>query len=295
MAVGIMRTMAEHYESFTPSFRKIADYLREHPAESQYLSITELADACEVGKATISRFCAALGFDGYSRLKIALARSAANVARAETLGHIASAGASGRSVPDQLSQPGCAQRAHELLAANVSAMTQTLQLIDYEALDRSARLLHEAREVWMLGHGGGGALAQDAWSHFITISPKFRTVADSHFQIMSASLMDEGSVVVFMSYLGVTRDAADVLVPARRRGAKVVLVTHYANSPTAELADETVVCGGFETPLEGGSIVAKVSMLFAVDLLAGEFCRLEGERARECRDAAAEALAVRQL
>lgn len=304
MASGIMQTIEREYAGFTPSYKKVADYLRAHQDEAQYLSISELSDACDVGKATISRFCAALGFDGYSRFKLALAHSVADrdeemvlevpqAARSEARIRASQAKVSAGVEPTTLLP--AAERARDLLAANVAVMSQTLQTMDFAAVERSAQMLLDANSVFCLGHGGCQLIAADAWSHFLTISPKFHNVADSHLQIMTASLLDETSAILFVSFLGATRDAADVLVPARRRGAKVVLVTHYASSPAAELADEVLVCGGRETPLEGGSIIAKTSMLFAVDLLAGEYCRLAGDAALRNRDASAEALAARLL
>lgn len=295
MAAGIMQAIELEYESFTPSFRKVADYLRDHQREAQYLSISELSDECGVGKATISRFCGALGFDGYSRLKLALAHS---VADRDTAGLVRPSQPAHATTTPTGTEPAlvpAAERARDLLAANVAVMSQTLQTMDFSAVERAAVLMRDAQSVYCLGHGGCQLIAADAWSHFLTISPKFHNVCDSHLQILTASLLDETAVVLFVSFLGATRDAADVLVPARRRGAKVVLVTHYASSPAAEIADEVLVCGGRETPLESGSIIAKTSMLFAIDLLAGEYCRISGEEALANRDASAEALTARML
>ena len=300
MDTNIMRVMEREYASFTPSFKKVADYLRDSWEEAQFLSISELAEACGVGKATISRFCAALGCDGYGRLKLALARSLAGGADAPPVTAAVPSSPLGVAVGSsgELPSPPVApasERARELLAANVAVMSQTLQVMDFAAVERAAALMRDASSVYCLGHGGCQLIAADAWSHFVTISPKFHNVCDSHLQIMTASLLDASSVVLFVSFLGDTRDAADVLVPARRRGAKVVLVTHYASSPASELADEVLLCGGRETPLEGGSIIAKTSMLFAIDLLAGEYCRLVGAEAQANRVASSEALATRKV
>lgn len=314
MAVNVMRQIDELYDSFTPSFKKVAGYLREHREEAQYLSISELADECEVGKATVSRFCAALGFDGYSRLRLALARSVlddppVSVRSAELINpsapsamllreHIDAGGERGDGQWPKISSAQLrpyAERARACLEANVAVMEQTLTLIDYAALARSAQILAGAREVYCLGHGSCQNIAADAWSFFLTVSPKFHNVTDSHLQIMTASQLDEGSAILFVSFLGVTRDAADVLGPARKRGAKVILISRYINSPAAEYADEVIACGGRESSIEGGSFLAKTSMLFAIDLLAGEYCRLCEDSVRSGRELTSEALAVRLL
>ena len=66
----LMLQIESAYDKLTPAARKVADYLRSHCDEAQYLSITELAQACEVAEATVFRFCRALGFSGYNDLKL---------------------------------------------------------------------------------------------------------------------------------------------------------------------------------------------------------------------------------
>lgn len=282
---SLIRQIDDAYDGFTPSFRKVADYLLANSIEAQYLSISDLADICGVGKATVSRFCDALGFDGYGSLKLALAR----LSNRPSYGSIRSIAGEEPSLDSHVAQ------GRALFEANTAAMEETLRIMDWDVLARSATLLHEARDAFCLGHGGCHMVAADAWSHFITISPKFRCVEDSHCQIMTASLMDEGSVVLFLTYLGVTRDAVDVLSRARARGAKVIVITRYPNSPAAEYADEVLVCGGRETPLEGGSISAKMSMLFMVELLSGEYCRLDRAGTEANANLTADALASRMM
>lgn len=285
---SFIQKVKDAYPALTPSLRKVADYLLAHPVEAQYLSISDLADTCGVGKATVSRLCDNLGYEGYGSLKLALARLG-------TMPTYDAIRQSSEPIPEAVKLANAKAAATQMRDANVAAMDETLRLMDWAALGRCARLLQRARDVWCLGHGGCDTVAADAWSHFITLSPKFRHVTDSHFQIMSASLMDEGSVVLFLSYLGVTRDGVDVLENARAAGARVIVVTRYPNSPVAEYADEVLVCGGRETPLEGGSVSAKVSLLFVVGLLSEEYCRVDQPRVHENADRTADALARRMM
>ena len=51
----IERISAEYYQ-LTASERKVADYVTDHQRDTQIMSISELAEACGVAEATISRF-----------------------------------------------------------------------------------------------------------------------------------------------------------------------------------------------------------------------------------------------
>ena len=66
--------ITQNYDNLTPSARKIADHLRIHYAQAQYLSISDLATECGVAEATIFRFCRSLGFSGYNELRLAMAK-----------------------------------------------------------------------------------------------------------------------------------------------------------------------------------------------------------------------------
>ena len=73
----IERISAEYYQ-LTASERKVADYVTDHQRDTQIMSISELAEACGVAEATISRFCRKLDYKGYNAFKLALANHAAS-------------------------------------------------------------------------------------------------------------------------------------------------------------------------------------------------------------------------
>ena len=114
-------------------------------------------------------------------------------------------------------------------------------------------------------------LANDIWARFATVTTKFHTAGDSHMQALTASLMGPEDVVLFVSYSGATRDMLETLRLAKSCGARIILLTHYADSPGASLADVVLLCGAQESPLEGGSIAAKIAMLYVTEVLVLRF------------------------
>ena len=115
-------------------------------------------------------------------------------------------------------------------------------------------MLREAKQVFCFGQGGSMLLANDICARFASLSTKFRTSGDSHLQLLTASLMNEADVVLFVSYSGATRDMMETLRTAKAAGAKIILLTHYEDSPGASLADVVLRCGAQESPLDSGSI-----------------------------------------
>lgn len=279
--------ITQNYDNLTPSARKIADYLKTNYEQAQYLSISELAMNCGVAEATLFRFCRALGFGGYNELRLAMAKASLG----DTTQPYAAYTAYGEITPEDSVQT----MGRRLYTANMEALAQTLARIDEAAILRAGDLLERAGKVFCFGSGGSMVIAMEAWSRFLTVSGKFFTIQDGHSQVMAASLLAEEDVVLYVSYSGSTREAADVLGPARARGARVILITHYADCPAAALADVVLLCGGHEGPLQAGSIAAKMALLFVVDLVVNEYCRRNIQATMHNKDLTSGALACRHL
>ena len=60
-------------DSMGPAEKKIAEYLLQHSGEIINISISELAEKCGCGDATIVRFSRRLGLSGYGELKLRIA------------------------------------------------------------------------------------------------------------------------------------------------------------------------------------------------------------------------------
>jgi len=267
--------------SLTKSGRIVADYLTQHAEDAQYLSISSLARACDVAEATIFRFCRSLGFDGYNEMKIALAK--ANAAPGPLSNYKLEPGMDTSTLCDHAS------------ATFLAAINGTHSVLDTAAVDQAATLLQRARQVFCFGQGGSMVLANDIWVRFATVSTKFRTAGDSHMQLITASLMGPEDVILFVSYSGATRDMMETFRTAKANGAKLILITHYADSPGAGLADVVLLCGARESPLDSGSIPVKASVLFVAEVLVLRYTLDNQELADISRERISHALTAKLL
>ncbi|MEG0769697.1 MAG: MurR/RpiR family transcriptional regulator [Ruthenibacterium sp.] len=262
----ILAALTAEYNSLTKSAKKIADYIFANATEAQYMSITTMAEECGVADATISRFCRTLGFSGYNDFKLALAKaSGASVSDGDDMGLC------GKVLP----QDSITDMCRKLYATDVAAIGQTLSLVREDSVARAVQYMARAQRVFCFGQGGSLVIAMEMWARFLTAAPQFQCIEDAHMQAMAASLCTVNDVIVFFSYSGATKDMLDVLRPARARGAKIILVTHFEKSPAAAYADVTLLCGSKEGPLQSGSVAAKMSFLFLIDILFAEYCRTQ--------------------
>ena len=281
MGTNFWELLQQRQGQLTRSGHTVADYLLQHADEAQYLSISSLARECNVAEATVFRFCRALGFDGYHEMRIALAQ----------------ANATGTMSSQRELQPGASTEAlfEHASARLFTAINGTQNALSVEAVDEAARMLREAKQVFCFGQGGSMLLANDICARFASLSTKFRTSGDSHLQLLTASLMNEADVVLFVSYSGATRDMMETLRTAKAAGAKIILLTHYEDSPGASLADVVLRCGAQESPLDSGSIPIKVAVLYVGEVLVLRYILNSPEQANTAQELTSEALTLKML
>lgn len=281
MATNFWELLQQHQGDLTKSGRTVAEYLLQHAGEAQYLSISSLAKECCVAEATVFRFCRALGFEGYHEMRIALAQ----------------ANAAGALVNQRVPEPDAdtATLCEHASALLMTTINGTQNALSPEAVDRASELLRKARQVYCLGQGGSMLIANDICARFACISTKFRTAGDSHLQLVTASLMTPEDVVLFVSYSGATRDMLETLRTAKAAGAKIILLTHYEDSPGAKLADVVLLCGAQESPLDSGNIPIKVALLYVAEVLVLRYTMDDPQNVMDAQDRTSEALAVKML
>lgn len=254
-----IRTM---YNQFTKAEKKVADFVLKNPKKILFMSITELADECQVGDTSVFRFCRTMDVKGYQEFKMQLSLSIHDGKEEE--GRLA--GAASR-------EDSFRELAKKVLDANRNALTETYSLLDETVFRITVDVLHDAERIAFFGVGASLLVALKAVNKFIRIEPKVYCVQDSHTQAMLAATMKKGEAAVLFSYSGATKDTIDVAKLAKGAGATVICITHFAKSPLTAYADFTLLCGSDEGPLQGGSASAEISQLFLVDLLCTEYYR----------------------
>lgn len=280
---SVFTRITREYYQLTASEKKLANFVVAHGQRSQSMSISELAAACGVAEATISRFCRRMGYQGYSAFRLATAASTA--ARPD------SGPLMGEIQPDDSVSDLCGK----LASTEIEAIRETQSLIRADSIHAAADILLTADQVLCMGQGGSMLMAEEAAHLFTTVFPRFFPVGDSHMQVIAASNLTGRDAILFFSYSGATKDLMDVMQIAKQRLTKTVLVTRYPGSPGAELADCVLQCGSTEGPLQLGSIAARIAQLYLIDVLFSEMCRRDLEHCKQQREMVADALSEKHV
>jgi len=255
-------SIQSHYHQFTKAEKKVADYVLRNPKKVLFMSITDLADACDVGDTSVFRFCRTMKLRGYQEFKMRLSLSIKtdNKETEELESDV---------TPDD----SFATLAQKVLKSNIDAINETYSLLNPEEFIRCMDYFEATENVYFFGVGSSMLTAMEAMDKFLRITPKVHCIPDSHMQSMVASMLTEKDLAIIISYSGSTKDSIHVAKTAKQAGAKVICISRFIKSPLTGYADITILCGANESPLQGGSTSAKMCLLYIIDLMYMEYYR----------------------
>ena len=251
--MDILERIHASYYQLTATEKKVADYVLSQYDQIQFMSITQLAEACGTAEATISRFCRSLKLKGFNAFKLELARRSAV------------------DLKPQEASDSLGGRSQEVGRLAADAIAQTIEMVEPKQITKAVELFEKASRVLCCGAGGSMLMAEEFAHLFSTVTGKFVAVGDSHIQMSAAATMGKDDVIVLFSYSGATTNGIQLLELAQSRGIHTILVTRFNKSPAAKLADIVLRCGSNEGPFQFGSVPAKVAQLIVMDVLYQEY------------------------
>lgn len=237
--------LEQNRNAYTKSEVKLYDYVKDHLDKIMYCSLTELSDICGVGEATILRFCRKLGFTGYQDFKLAVAQELTYVSHSD----------------------GNETYIDKIKTNLTNVIEDTFAVVDESILEAAIDLLENKKEVIIYGVGHSGITAYDMQSRLLRIGKNVDVITDPHFQVMRSCSTSSDTVIIAISLSGSTKDIVDSVSEAKKNGAKIISITNYTKSPLTKISDLVLLTSGKENPMDGGSMVAKVSQLFVIDLI----------------------------
>ena len=178
----------------------------------------------------------------------------------------------------------------KLELARAALLNNAYHMLSEAAVTRAVDLLRGAGQVICLGQGNHSVVALAAWAQFSTTSPRFKTIQDSHMQTVVLSTLSKEDVVLYFSHSGATHEVLGAAEIIQSRGAKLILVTRFLNSPASAYADTVLLCGPNEQPFQFGSSSAFIAQLYVVEVLLSEFVRRDPEEAERNRQSVGKAL-----
>ncbi len=239
--------------SLAPAEQRVGKLVLQDPRSFANLPVVELAERSHVSKPTVVRFCRSMGYDGLSDFKLKLAGS---VSEGVPFIH--------RSV-DTDDKVG--DVAVKLIDNTVAALLKYRNDVSSFAIEKAVDALARAPRIEFFGVGNSGIVAQDAQHKFFRLGVHTVAYSDGHMQVMSASMMKAGDVVVIVSNSGRTRDLMDAADIARKNGATTIVIT-ATGSPLAAAGHIHLAADHPEGYDRYSPMVSRQLHLMIIDILA---------------------------
>lgn len=238
------------FPSMGPAEKRIADYVLGHTGEIIGISISELAEKCDCGDATVVRFARRLGLEGYQELKIKVA------------GELSASS----SISSEIEKnDDCYEIFQKRIADITASLHNTESVLDPAQLDLAAETIMKADRIVIFGLGNSASIAQDAAHKFLRLGLSAQACCDNHLQAIIASHLKRGSVAIGISHSGASTDIVEALRLCKIGGATTVCITNYGNSPIVSAADIALFTKAEETKHSILAMSSRIAQLAIFD------------------------------
>ena len=255
---------------------RIAKRILASPKDFVRSSVRSVAADLGVSEPTIMRFCRAIGCEGFKDLKfrliqeLALSQAMSDQAARTTKAVVASG-------PGGVGEDPNGDRVFDTI---IEALTRTRDTLVYKDLLSSAHAIAKAGRVVVYGIGGSSAaLAVEAHNRLFRFNIPIMVFTDGYTQRMSAAILGEGDVALFISSTGRPRELQESLELAKYYKATCIAITDK-ETPLGRESDICLHVGLAASGVEEFQPnPMRFAQLFVIDRLAYAVAAAVGEQA----------------
>ena len=255
MEKSVLDIICASLDSFFETERKIGNYIIQHTAEVVDMTVGELAQACGVSDASVSRFCKKINMKGFHHLKITLAKE------------ISEKGIEEEEVSNHISVNDIEQSLKNILANKVTEITQTVSMMDAKQLSEILNKLNMARTVQFFAVGNTIPVAIDGAFKLNQIGIPAVSGTIWETQIGYTYNMTAEDVVIAISNSGESTAVLRALEAAKSAGATTLSITNSEKSSAAQLSDYHITTATREKLFLDGYCFSRVSATTVIEIL----------------------------
>lgn len=250
---NILEIVRMSRDGLRKSDRKVCDVVLDDPKRILNATVAETAEWAGVSQPTVIRFCTSIGCQGYQDFKLRLAHSLA-------LGTPAT-----HSVI--LGTDSAVEVAEKIFDYTITSLDWVRSRLDATVIGEAVDLLENANRIEFFGFGASGIVARDAQQKFPLFGVPCGAETDSHQQVMVASMLRAGDVLVVISNTGATRSLLELAEIARKGGAKVIGLVGM-DGPLVDHCDVVIRVATLENTNIYTPTISRIAALTVIDILS---------------------------
>ncbi|MCI5972413.1 MAG: MurR/RpiR family transcriptional regulator [Anaerococcus sp.] len=244
----------ERYEELTPADKKIAQFIQDKPEEVIKISSMNLADLTGTSQSAIIRFVQKIGYDGYTSLKLDIAKSL----ETEDVSLSSEVITSGDSVNDIINKS---------KATVISSIEKTYALINEELIEKAIDNLIRADNVYLAGIGSSGLICEDLLYKLQRSGKKSFYERDAHTNLSLLTNIKEDDLLIAISYTALSKEVLLAAEYAKSKGAKLISITKAGRGKLANMSDILITIPEIEKKIRYGAISSRFASQIVTDIL----------------------------
>ena len=251
--IDFSQVLTDHFNDLTKSEKRIANFLRKNQEESAFLSAGEIASRMELSEATLVRFARSLGFSSYPAMRTVLQD---NFRRRVT--H--SARLRGR-LNDMRDGDDMFER---LTATEIDFLTQALDSIKREELNKAVEIMHEHDRVFVFGLGPSVSLVDLLELRLRRFGREVVPLTSSGREFLEyLTMMEEKDLLFVICFFDQNPALKLVIDYANKVGATIIMLTDTLEAILGDKVD--VVLSAKRGPIgEFHSLVVPMTVINAL-------------------------------
>lgn len=264
MSASFINKIQRQYDGLKGAEKRVGEYILRNPKNVIHLSITEFAEKCGSGEATIVRFCKKMDCKGYQDLKIRIASEIV-----DPMDDI---------YEDIKEDDSALVITQKVFQAHIRSLEQTLQGIESAKIQQGIEVISATEHIFFFGMGGSAAVAMDAYHKFLRTGKSCVFHNDSHLQAMTSAFCTPKDCVIAISNTGSNKELVENIRIAKQNGAFILAITSQAHSPLSEISNLTLISFGTEQQIKSEAMSSRLSALSLLDCLYVGICMKNPQR-----------------
>jgi DNA-binding MurR/RpiR family transcriptional regulator len=248
--LNLSNRISQNYTFLTKKDKHIASYILENQKNAHSWNIKDLAQLTNASNATITRFCHKLNYHSFSEFKTLISQELHQHPKPAHLTE---------KITDYYNQ----------LIYSSSQLINPLQIIELiQAIQRASKIV-------VCGLGSSGLSAIEFGNRLTRMGLTIDAIKDPHMMIMSATLLNEGDLLIAISNSGETDAVVQACETAKKEKATIFAITNRNHTRLTEIATDVLFASDNRTIIDERFINSQLPIYFILDMLC--YALLENE------------------
>ncbi len=225
--VDFSQIISDNYKQLTKSEKRIANYLRKNQEESAFLAAGEIADRLGLSEATLVRFARTLGFSSYPAMRTVLQ---------EAFRHRVTHSTRLRGRLEDLRRGG--DLFERLVVSEIDYLTQALETVTQEDIQRAVDLLRSADSIFVYGTGPSVSLVDLIEVRLNRFGRQVIPLTTAGREILEPlMLMTDRDLLLMICFFDIAPTQQIILDYANEVNCPVIILTDTLGSIVGDKAD----------------------------------------------------------